>query len=94
MGQKTSKSALNEFDGVVPHPSGRRAETSVDQRQIAVVAEKPPKAGKLTEMTEELIDMIKDTKSPLTLARFQEKISQLDFTEECNENDDGETVDK
>ena len=41
-----------------------------------------------------LIDLIKDTKSPLTLARFQEKISQLDFTEECNEDDGGETDDK
>ena len=90
MGQKTSKPASNEFDGVVPHPSGR-AETSLGLPQIA---EEPSAPGKMTELTEELIEMIKDTKSPLTLAQFQEKISHLDFTEECNEDDGGETDDK
>ena len=88
MGQKTSKPASNEFDGVVPHPSGR-AETSLGQ-----IAEEPSTPGKATELTEELIEMIKDTKSPLTLAQFQEKISHLDFTEECNEDDGGEIDDK
>ena len=93
MGQKTSKPASNEIDGVVPHPSGR-AETSLGQGQIAAIAEEPSKPGKVTELTEELIEVIKDTKSPLTLAQFQEKISHLDFTEECNEDGDGETDDK
>jgi len=93
MGQKTSKTTANEFDAVVPHPSGR-AETSLDQQSVQIIKQAPSKSLTIpdkesVELNEELIKVIRDmdgVTSSLTLAQFQEKISHLDFTEQFEEN--------
>merc|ERR1712106_1123690 len=81
MGQKTSKTTANEFDAVVPHPSGR-AETSLDQQSVQIIKTAPSKSLTIpdkesVELNEELIKENSETANTITAEEYENVLKKV-----------------